>query len=82
MERIQTIKRAAGRTFRQIAVLPMTGLVVATVAVGLAAVAAAYVAPAIGVSSMVASLGGAVAVAAAQAGAWLRRSARTLLATY
>ena len=81
VERIQTIKTAAGRTFRQIAVLPITGLVVATVAVGLAAVAAAYLAPAIGVSSLVASLGGAVAVAAAQAGAWLRRSARTLLAT-
>jgi hypothetical protein len=81
VERIHAVQRAAGRTFRQIAALPLAGLVITTVTVGLAAGAAAYLAPAIGVSSMVASIGGALAAAAAQAGAWLRRSARTLLAT-
>jgi hypothetical protein len=81
VERVHAVKRAAGRVCRHLTALPWKRTAVTTATVVLAAGAAAYFAPAIGLSSFVASIGCAVAAVTAHVGAWLRRSARTLFAT-
>jgi hypothetical protein len=81
VSRIQATKSAVMRTYRQIVGLPITPIVVTTAAVAVTAGVVAYFAPAIGISSVVASIGGAIAALTAQAGDWFRRAARTLLAT-
>ena len=82
VEQVFTVKTTVVRRYQQLAmVLPLKQIVVVTAVVGLVAGAVAYLAPASGISSTIAGIGGAVMAAAAQVGAWFRRSARTLLAT-